>query len=198
MLATQSSSIMEDEVTKIVVNSTVSDWETDDTLCCSSEKQSIIEWFLNFDPQVVMWQFIPPVIIVLGTFGNVMTIVIMRRMSEGQSSHTMSLYFTALAVSDLVLLYSGLIKNWTVSLVFLLLSLPLCIYLIVEYYINTGEAVLVYAVCDLSWYANSAINFYLYCLTGSRFKNELKSLFCGRFPAPKPSALTSRTNQRFK
>ncbi|XP_025104591.1 probable G-protein coupled receptor 139 [Pomacea canaliculata] len=349
------------------VKTTVSDLTIDDTLCCSSVEYNAVERFLLSDPHIPMWKFIPPVIIVLGTFGNVMTIVMMRRMSEGQSSHTMSLYFTALAVSDLIILYSGLLRKWlyylfnifipdmdislcklipflvyssgtisawiivamtmqrvmsvvwphykslsctkkkvglvitiivavpfalnsyilssfevvtelnsterscymannqlynfdffiypwidlvvssiipfcilivgnsvlvwkviqsvhvarvmtaggcdqvnsrqkkassltitliTVSLVFLLLSLPACIYLIIIPYINTDTDIslatvrFVWVVCNLAWYANGAINFYLYCLTGSRFRNEVKSLFCGR-SSLKMSVVTS-------
>ncbi|XP_025104595.1 probable G-protein coupled receptor 139 [Pomacea canaliculata] len=304
----------------------------------------------------ITWKFIPPVIIVLGTFGNVMTIVMMRRMSEGQSSHTMSLYFTALAVSDLTILYVGLLHKWllngfdinvllfhdalcklqfflintfgtisawllvsmttqrvfsvawpywknvscpvnrfvlnliiiiivpigvnsyrlyaysvltrpnsleiicgvmvnkalvyfdwyvypyidltiasllpfgilmignsvlvwkviqsvhvarvmtaggcdqvnsrqkkassltltliTVSLAFLLLTAPVCVCIALNPFIETTgsqaspKTKFAWVVCDLSWYINSAINFYLYCLSGTKFKNELRRLVC--------------------
>ncbi|XP_025104593.1 uncharacterized protein LOC112570391 [Pomacea canaliculata] len=112
-----------------------------------SEEDNDFELSLFSQATEMMWKFIPPVILVLGTFGNVMTIVMMRRMSEGQSSHTMSLYFTALAVSDLVLLYAGLLRK-------------------------------------------CAINFYLYCLSGARFRGEVKKIFCGEQSSQKQSTTT--------
>ena len=61
---------------------------------------------------VTLWQVCPPVILLLGTFGNCMTLVILRTMPRGGSSGSMSLLFAALAVSDLVLLYTGLLRQW--------------------------------------------------------------------------------------
>lgn len=53
----------------------------------------------------LMINIVSPIELILGTFGNVMVIVIFRRMKD-QSS--MSIYFTALAISDTVFLYFGL------------------------------------------------------------------------------------------
>ena len=61
---------------------------------------------------VTLWQVSPPVILLLGTFGNCMTLVILRTMPRGGSSGSMSLFFAALAVSDLALLYTGLLRQW--------------------------------------------------------------------------------------
>ena len=58
------------------------------------------------------WKVCPPVILLLGTFGNCMTLVILRTMPRGGSSGSMSLFFAALAVSDLALLYTGLLRQW--------------------------------------------------------------------------------------
>ena len=61
---------------------------------------------------VTLWKVCPPVILLLGTFGNCMTLVILRTMPRGGSSGSMSLFFAALAVSDLALLYTGLLRQW--------------------------------------------------------------------------------------
>ena len=60
----------------------------------------------------ILWQVVPPVLLVCGTFGNVMTIVVMRGMTRaGQSFSCMSLYFTVLAVSDLLVLFTDLVPD---------------------------------------------------------------------------------------
>ncbi|XP_076435146.1 uncharacterized protein LOC143274989 [Babylonia areolata] len=48
----------------------------------------------------LLWRTIPVIFLVFGTFGNMMTVVVMRGMRSSQSTACLSLYFTALAVSD--------------------------------------------------------------------------------------------------
>ena len=52
----------------------------------------------------------PPIILSLGTAGNILIIIVLRRM--GTESSTMPLFFTALAASDLALLYVGIFPVW--------------------------------------------------------------------------------------
>ncbi|XP_076452260.1 galanin-like G-protein coupled receptor npr-9 [Babylonia areolata] len=59
---------------------------------------------------VSLWIFCYPALLVLGTFGNVISIVIMRRMMTRES--TINLFFIALAVGDLMALYSGIPMKW--------------------------------------------------------------------------------------
>lgn len=61
-----------------------------------------------YTASVWIWLLVPPLIIVLGSFGNVMIILILRRIASG----TTTMFFMALAISDLVLLYSGLFTEW--------------------------------------------------------------------------------------
>ena len=49
-------------------------------------------------------------ILLLGTFGNAMTVTILRRLRSGWSA--MNVYLTALALSDTVMLYSGALPIW--------------------------------------------------------------------------------------
>ncbi|XP_076449118.1 uncharacterized protein LOC143285606 [Babylonia areolata] len=58
-----------------------------------------------------LWTFLLPVILVLGVFGNVMTIVIMRRIKSDDS--TINIYFTAIAVMDTVYLCNSTLEHWT-------------------------------------------------------------------------------------
>ena len=49
-------------------------------------------------------------ILLFGTFGNVMTVIILRRLRSGWSA--MNVYLTALALSDTAMLYSGTLPMW--------------------------------------------------------------------------------------
>lgn len=63
-----------------------------------------------YQAALMTWKIVSPLILIFGTFGNLMAIVILRRMSEKKS--TIFLYLQALAVSDLVGLYIGLCRRW--------------------------------------------------------------------------------------
>lgn len=75
-----------------------------------------------------------------------------------------------------------------VSVTFVVLSLPIFIHHIVRYYVfarlfnaeTTYRHALSFSHCItlMVWYCNSAVNFYIYCLTGTRFKQEVKLVFC--------------------
>jgi hypothetical protein len=57
-----------------------------------------------------------------GTFGNVMTVLVLSTMPGGSRS-TVTVYFSALAVSDLVLLYTGLLRHWLIYM----LNIEVCL-----------------------------------------------------------------------
>ena len=68
----------------------------------------------------------------------------------------------------------------TTSWAYLLLTTPIGILLITrDLYRNEFEDKK-WAVANVLQYTNNAIHFFLYLLTGSRFRSELKSLFCAR------------------
>ena len=78
----------------------------------------------------------------------------------------------------------------SVSVTYICLTLPVCIFLIVQHY-GMGPDTryeawmrLVWALVNLMWYCNSTVNFYLYCLTGTRFRAQCKRLLCGACAAP--------------
>ena len=64
----------------------------------------------EYRASLAVWRYCPPLLFVFGTFGNVMTMVILRRMPMKRSA--MPVYLTALAVSDTCLLYTGLLRRW--------------------------------------------------------------------------------------
>ncbi|KAK3094965.1 hypothetical protein FSP39_008421 [Pinctada imbricata] len=72
----------------------------------------------------------------------------------------------------------------SVNCVFLLLTVPIVIYLIVHSYVNSTLSAHERAVTQLFWaivnmlqYANNSIHFFMYCLTCPRFRKELYRLF---------------------
>ena len=59
---------------------------------------------------VRIWKIIPPFLIILGTLGNFLTIIVLTRPKSRNSST--AIYLTALACSDLLVLYTGLLRQW--------------------------------------------------------------------------------------
>ena len=72
----------------------------------------------------------------------------------------------------------------TTNCVFLVLTLPIVIYLIVYPYVlygatdhTTALLQLLWAIANMFQYTNNTIHFFLYCLTGPRFRRELFKVF---------------------
>ena len=57
-----------------------------------------------------IWKIVPPLVIILGTFGNSLTIVVLLRQARNLSST--AVYLLILAFSDLLILYLGPIRQW--------------------------------------------------------------------------------------
>ena len=68
----------------------------------------IIQWRLDLSHQLVLYG--APCIIILGTIGNILTIIVMRQKTMQTTSS--SLYFIVLAVTDTLILYVGLFRHW--------------------------------------------------------------------------------------
>ncbi|KAL8581215.1 hypothetical protein ACOMHN_038315 [Nucella lapillus] len=75
-----------------------------------------VEDLLTYRLALLLWKVYPPVVILLGTFGNVMSIVIMSRMTSEES--TVNIFFIAIAVGDLLVLYSGMMMNSWLEITF--------------------------------------------------------------------------------
>lgn len=54
--------------------------------------------------------YIPPVLIILGTFGNVVSFIVLRR--RAMSKVSSYLYLASLAIADSLVLYIGLLRLW--------------------------------------------------------------------------------------
>ncbi|XP_076468954.1 growth hormone secretagogue receptor type 1-like [Babylonia areolata] len=67
---------------------------------------------LPMETQAVMllWKVCPPCLLLLGSFGNIATVFVMRRIKDDHSSQ--HLILMALAVSDFSMLYVSLLRQW--------------------------------------------------------------------------------------
>lgn len=72
-----------------------------------------------------------------------------------------------------------------VSLTYIVLVSPVSICTIILSYLMTDDLEfraifqLGTYVAGILWYSHNAVNFYIYCLTGTKFRSEFKVLFCG-------------------
>ncbi|XP_033759856.1 G-protein coupled receptor 4-like [Pecten maximus] len=83
----------------------------------------------------------------------------------------------------------GKISNVTIMLLsvnclFLLLTAPIVIYLIgyMKWYVDASDHArakmnLLWCFCNMMQYLNNSIHFFIYCLTGPKFRRELKAMF---------------------
>ena len=63
---------------------------------------------------IMIWKVVPPILILVGTIGNILSILVLTRRSIRVS--TTALYLTFLAFSDLCVLYTGLLRQWLIYL----------------------------------------------------------------------------------
>ncbi|KAL8559977.1 hypothetical protein ACOMHN_041448 [Nucella lapillus] len=81
-----------------------------------------VQHFVQYNISQALWTAVPPVVLLLGTFGNVMTVLVMRALTHRRANQlgdpSMGVYFPCLAVSDQIVLTVGLGRKW-VSNVFL-------------------------------------------------------------------------------
>ena len=66
--------------------------------------------YSEYQASILIWKVVPPILILLGTIGNILSIVVLTRKSIKDS--TTALYLTFLAASDLCVLYTGLLRQW--------------------------------------------------------------------------------------
>ncbi|XP_067681079.1 galanin receptor type 2-like [Haliotis asinina] len=64
----------------------------------------------NQETADLLWQIISPILLLVGTVGNLLSIVVLTR--KGMRKSNMSKYLTCLAVADLVVLLLGLPREW--------------------------------------------------------------------------------------
>lgn len=81
----------------------------------TSSEESFMDAYTSasaYKVSIFIWKIVPPILILLGTVGNSLSILVLTRKSIRTS--TTALYLTVLAVSDLLVLYSGLLRQWII------------------------------------------------------------------------------------
>ena len=61
-----------------------------------------------------MWFLWPPAVVVMGTFGNIASVLVLRRLSS-QGRSPVHLYLAVLAMSDLTALCTGVLRYWVLE-----------------------------------------------------------------------------------
>ncbi|KAL8603929.1 hypothetical protein ACOMHN_005149 [Nucella lapillus] len=88
----------------------------------STTEEFPVQHFVQYDISQALWTAVPPVVLLLGTFGNVMTVLVMQALTHRGANQlgdpSMGVYFLCLAVSDQIVLTVGLGRKW-VKTVFL-------------------------------------------------------------------------------
>lgn len=75
---------------------------------------AILDQYLEYRSALNIWKTVPPILLVLGTLGNVLTIIVLMR-GRSRSSST-GMYLIALALSDLLVLWAGLLRQWIIHM----------------------------------------------------------------------------------
>lgn len=95
----------------VIMNATT---VNNDSLFISGSNVTDFERRINLIPEyqaaILITRFCPPVIFLLGVFGNLAAIVVLFRLDwKGRTLH---LYLVCLALSDLCILFTGLVRYW--------------------------------------------------------------------------------------
>ena len=129
---------------------------------------------------LVVSSFLPSSLLLVGNVLLATTVTrsarLARRLTAAPTGSDRRSYVREKAASSLT------VTLMSVSVTYICLSLPVCIFIIVQHYLARAGARynawmhLAWAVVNLMWYCNSTVNFYLYCLTGTRFRAQCKRL----------------------
>lgn len=153
-----------------------------DDLYCVPLTDSYKHFFYKIWTWVDLCKFSLVPFLVLST-GNICILVrlvsINRKLkSHNSSSTSLATSMTSSTTSSMSGLLIGL------NCVFIVCTLPVCVYLIGEtYWIPQDIPISVrrmdhwWAFVNMLMYISNSSNFILYCITGSRFRNEVKKLF---------------------
>ncbi|XP_041351141.1 uncharacterized protein LOC121370071 [Gigantopelta aegis] len=66
--------------------------------------------FVEYDAAMVIWQYVPPFLILTGTVGSILSVFVLAR--KKLQSVTSMLYLVLLAVTDIFVLNTGLLRYW--------------------------------------------------------------------------------------
>ena len=81
----------------------------------SDEKGLDYHSYSEYKASIIIWKTVPPLLIIFGTGGNILSIVVLTRKSIRKSTTAIFLIF--LTFSDLCVLYTGLFRQWLIYLI---------------------------------------------------------------------------------
>ncbi|CAC5420404.1 unnamed protein product [Mytilus coruscus] len=84
---------------------------TNGSVGCMSD--SLYEDYTTYDEHIAgiyLWKIVAPIMIILGNLGSILCIIVLNRKSIRQ--YTISVFLTAMAISDTLALNTGLLRNW--------------------------------------------------------------------------------------
>ncbi|CAG2221375.1 unnamed protein product [Mytilus edulis] len=205
--------------------------------------QEILMAYSEYVWAVNLGTYVFPIIIGLGTIGNVLSFLIMIRRT--MIITPTCFYMAILAISDTTILYVDCLRKWvflikahrrqktlhgnptsnksashnrssinhrmtamllSVTFTFIIMTAPktilFCIrnevFMFLKYNTYDFQEIALYTlitrIADLCMYTNHAINFFLYCVSGQRFRKEMKQLF---YVAKSRSASLSLYSSKF-
>ncbi|CAG5131820.1 unnamed protein product [Candidula unifasciata] len=124
--------------------------------------------------------FLPTIIVVVCNICIATRVLLRRRNMQQITNNTASMHQSS-SVTDRQDNQSRLtIMLFTVTMVFLITTAPVrVLFLFADWLRQQGDAfqLLVRPGIIMLKYVNNSINFFLYCLTGSKFRNELQNMF---------------------
>ncbi|XP_076438591.1 uncharacterized protein LOC143277600 [Babylonia areolata] len=88
------------------------EWETETDGGGGDSDVELASMYLQYHVTYMLWLVVPPVLLAMGCLGNAMTVVVMSGMRASESTACLAGYFTALALSDLVLLITSVLWDW--------------------------------------------------------------------------------------
>ncbi|VDI76986.1 Hypothetical predicted protein [Mytilus galloprovincialis] len=96
-----------------MVNTTCSDNQNEANGSVGCKSDSLYEDYTTYDEHIAgiyLWKIVAPIMIIFGNFGNILCVIVLNGKSIRQ--YTISVFLTAMAISDTVALNTGLLRNW--------------------------------------------------------------------------------------
>ena len=140
---------------------------------------------------LALYSIIPFIILSVSNVYIIYRIISNKRNLNGRRASTKSSMKRTSAMSRLLV---------ALSIIFIVSTAPICIYLICKPYFipedvpsSIQEEDPWYAFVKILMYMNNTVNFILYCISGSKFRTELKRLFKGMAQRYQSLSLSSST-----
>jgi len=140
-----------------------------------SEAWEYYSYFIFSYIDLAKYVMLPFLAIAIGNILIIRRIIYAKRMARQQLNVSNA---NSSQISSITFMLVG------ISVIFLVLNLPVAVVLILEetaIEFNDYQYAwlsFVSSIAHLMMYTNNAVNFYLYCLTGSRFRNEARAVLC--------------------